>query len=349
MIQNGSTGLELLWEHSVDSNSEYDKIDDGMYRDGNGELQDSYEHTYQMLGRLKQDNDYFLGNGGRYERHLWAGNVEGQISEMKKLYSQLPKGRKPEWLTMDDIYEYERLMTQDSLNEENSLEPVEFNVPTSWLSALINGDESGFDYHGDEREYETYKKFVRDVTNEHGNAHFQHVSDEGFSRASSFDVDTLNGDMSVVSILVKRNRLNEESSFIKKIFNRTNKGGGGGGVDYVAELTKYLFNNGMVEDPTKLRLRPFIKDLVRGDSTKYIWMGVYADKLEDDIFDYIYGGERTPEDVENFIRNWEKSENKITRNNFMGLYHKLMKEFPDVSLERDQKLARNFGKNTNRR
>ena len=34
---------------------------------------------YFLLSRLKADCDYFLGAGGRAEKHLWAGNVREQI------------------------------------------------------------------------------------------------------------------------------------------------------------------------------------------------------------------------------------------------------------------------------
>jgi hypothetical protein len=70
-----------------------------------GEVYDSF--TYMMLGRLKSDNEYYLGYGNRSDKNLWAGNVDGQIAEMKKLWNQLPKDGKPEWLTMEDIEKYE--------------------------------------------------------------------------------------------------------------------------------------------------------------------------------------------------------------------------------------------------
>jgi hypothetical protein len=69
-----------------------------------------YRHIYMMLGRLQSDNEYYLGNGNRYEKHLWAGNVKDQIAEMKKLYNELPKHLKPEWLSMTDINNYEKKM-----------------------------------------------------------------------------------------------------------------------------------------------------------------------------------------------------------------------------------------------
>ena len=70
----------------------------------------SYKFNYMMLGRLRSDNDYYLGNGNRHEKHLWAGNVKDQIAEMKRLYNQLPKHLKPEWLSMTDINNYEKKM-----------------------------------------------------------------------------------------------------------------------------------------------------------------------------------------------------------------------------------------------
>lgn len=59
---------------------------------------------YRLLSRLKADCDYFLGAGGRAEKHLWAGNVREQIAKMRELYALLPE--KPEWLTMEDIDRY---------------------------------------------------------------------------------------------------------------------------------------------------------------------------------------------------------------------------------------------------
>ena len=73
------------------------------------------EYDYMLLSRLKSDCDYFLGNGNRYEKHLWAGNIDDQIAKMKELYNKLPE--KPEWLTMEDIENYEKEMKQDKKME----------------------------------------------------------------------------------------------------------------------------------------------------------------------------------------------------------------------------------------
>lgn len=59
---------------------------------------------YALLDRLRADCDYFLGAGGRSEKHLWAGSVYAQIKKMRELYDALPE--KPEWLTAEAIGRY---------------------------------------------------------------------------------------------------------------------------------------------------------------------------------------------------------------------------------------------------
>jgi hypothetical protein len=68
------------------------------------------QFQYMMLGRLVSDCEYYLGNGGRNPKNLWALEEKEHISEMKKIYNQLEV--KPEWLSMEDIKEYESKMTQ---------------------------------------------------------------------------------------------------------------------------------------------------------------------------------------------------------------------------------------------
>lgn len=68
-----------------------------------------YSFEYQLLDRLRSDCEYFLGNGNRAEKHLWAESVDGQIAKMRELYQLLPE--KPEWLTEQEIDSYEQRMT----------------------------------------------------------------------------------------------------------------------------------------------------------------------------------------------------------------------------------------------
>jgi hypothetical protein len=68
--------------------------------------------NYQLLGRLKQDCDYYLGNGNRAKKHLWAGDEAEQIKKMKELYDALPE--KPQWITLEDIARYEQQLVGDA-------------------------------------------------------------------------------------------------------------------------------------------------------------------------------------------------------------------------------------------
>lgn len=67
--------------------------------------------NYMMLSRLQQDCEYYLNYGNRNEKKLWALNVKDHIKEMKKIHDGFKDNKKPEWLTYNEILEYERQMT----------------------------------------------------------------------------------------------------------------------------------------------------------------------------------------------------------------------------------------------
>jgi hypothetical protein len=91
-----------------------------------GSVKDN-EFNYMMLDRMRSDNDYFLGRDTAYEGHLYMGNVEEQISEMKKLWNNLPKDGKPEWLSMEDISDYETKMKSKLTTTLEKGGKVEYN------------------------------------------------------------------------------------------------------------------------------------------------------------------------------------------------------------------------------
>ena len=70
-----------------------------------------YSFEYRLLDRLRSDCEYFLEYGNRAENQLWAGSVEKQIAKMRELYRLLPD--KPDWLTKQDIDNYEYRMKAD--------------------------------------------------------------------------------------------------------------------------------------------------------------------------------------------------------------------------------------------
>lgn len=75
------------------------------------ESDDLARFDYQLLSRLQQDCEYYLGFGARNKKHLWAQDETEQIRKMKELYSSLPE--KPAWITLEAIEQYEvAMMTQ---------------------------------------------------------------------------------------------------------------------------------------------------------------------------------------------------------------------------------------------
>ena len=66
-------------------------------------LQEADEFTYMMLGRLKSDVEYYFGNGGQNERHLWGTTVKEHADEMERLYYSLKPSEYPEWLPLDEF------------------------------------------------------------------------------------------------------------------------------------------------------------------------------------------------------------------------------------------------------
>jgi NAD(P)H-flavin reductase len=66
--------------------------------------------NYQMLSRLQQDCEYYLGYGYRCKKHLYYKDEQEHIDEMKKLYNSFSDDEKPEWLTWEEIEAYEKQM-----------------------------------------------------------------------------------------------------------------------------------------------------------------------------------------------------------------------------------------------
>jgi hypothetical protein len=73
-------------------------------------LQSEDKFKYQLLSRMQQDCDYYLGNGNKSAKYLWAGNATEQIETMKAIWNSFPEEEKPEWLTWEEILIYEQQM-----------------------------------------------------------------------------------------------------------------------------------------------------------------------------------------------------------------------------------------------
>lgn len=75
--------------------------------DFNDILRHDEKFRYQLLSRMKSDCDYYLGNGNRYAKHLWGEDEVKHIAYMKALWNSFGENGKPEWLTYDELLDYE--------------------------------------------------------------------------------------------------------------------------------------------------------------------------------------------------------------------------------------------------
>lgn len=79
---------------------------------------------YMLLSRLQSDCDYYLNYGNRFPGCLWAGNEQKQIEVMIKLHESFDEDEKPEWLTMEEILEYDKKMKTPSPVSDDNANPM---------------------------------------------------------------------------------------------------------------------------------------------------------------------------------------------------------------------------------
>ena len=126
---------------------------------GSDELPAFVDHSgdYVLLDRLRADCDYFLGAGGRSEKHLWAGSVYAQVKKMRELYDALPE--KPEWLTTEAIDRYAAQMaapyqvaayhhTENGFDDKLDYQTLEEAEAAAQGYVAGTMEEDGFAYDG---------------------------------------------------------------------------------------------------------------------------------------------------------------------------------------------------------
>ena len=73
-------------------------------------LQHDSKFRYQLLSRMQQDCEYYLGFGSRNKKHLWAGNEKEHIEIMLVIYKSFPLLKKPKWCKKKQILKYKKAM-----------------------------------------------------------------------------------------------------------------------------------------------------------------------------------------------------------------------------------------------
>ncbi len=185
MVKNGLTGLDFDSLVSVP-----DDVIEQHTQELETDNSEKYVNVYMTLSRCKQDCDYALNTADEISsikglnKYMFGGSVDTCINTMRDMYSKLPDTEKPEWLSAEDIDNYEIQLNEltsqlESLqNEGLAAEKVTYNtileVPEYGAVDLKEIDdlylkddysvyEGGIDSDGHERK-DNYSSQIRTLT-----------------------------------------------------------------------------------------------------------------------------------------------------------------------------------------
>ena len=97
---------------------------------------------YKLLSRMQQDCEYYLGNGNRNTKHLWALEEVEHIKNMVSLYNSFSFEDKPEWLTIEQLDNFSKELTGKSLEEHGWMDTINENNVFQELSLGKNNSDS---------------------------------------------------------------------------------------------------------------------------------------------------------------------------------------------------------------
>lgn len=96
----------------------------------------TYGFNLRLLGRLKDDVDYFLGPS-HAEKYLWAGSVDAQIAKLREIDGTIRPEDRPEWFTTEWIDQAEREMKDLSDNTGTALDAALSGQYAAFENAVI--------------------------------------------------------------------------------------------------------------------------------------------------------------------------------------------------------------------
>lgn len=96
----------------------------------------TYGFNLRLLGRLKDDVDYFLGPS-HAEKYLWAGSVDAQIAKLREIDGTIRPEDRPEWFTTEWIDQAEREMKEPSDNTGTALDAALSGQYAAFENAVI--------------------------------------------------------------------------------------------------------------------------------------------------------------------------------------------------------------------
>ena len=75
-------------------------------------LQHDKKFRYMLLSRMQSDCEYYLNYGNRNPKRLLAGDEQRQIEYMILLHDSFKEDEKPQWLSLDEILDYQKRMLE---------------------------------------------------------------------------------------------------------------------------------------------------------------------------------------------------------------------------------------------
>ncbi|RHC31552.1 hypothetical protein DW849_04410 [Bifidobacterium adolescentis] len=96
----------------------------------------TYGFNLRLLGRLKDDVDYFLGPS-HAEKYLWAGSVDAQIAKLREIDGTIRPEDRPERFTTEWIDQAEREMKDPSDNTGTALDAALSGQYAAFENAVI--------------------------------------------------------------------------------------------------------------------------------------------------------------------------------------------------------------------
>ena len=137
MVENGLTGLNF---------DELVSVPDEVIEKYLPNIKD-YSETYTILSRCKQDCIYAINRAEHIDsmtslnKYLYGGSVDTCINTMRELYDKLPDTDKPEWLSLEDINDYERQLNKISANIAENLVDTNINAEATAVATSSNDVE----------------------------------------------------------------------------------------------------------------------------------------------------------------------------------------------------------------
>lgn len=113
-IENGKEGTVYRLSPSKEPDGEPDVCFDVMIVITNPPTEreiheKSFKHCYMMLSRMQSDCKYY-NSASSYNHAHWQ-TAEEMIASMKEYWNKIPDDLKPDWISWEEILEYEKKFT----------------------------------------------------------------------------------------------------------------------------------------------------------------------------------------------------------------------------------------------